>query len=118
MGKTLTLDALREQIETKYGPFVVELGKGKSVRLLPVLRLPQERRARVSGVLKTISDTEGSDLNALVEQLKAAIVSVCETDAEGDALLEAIGDDGQMIQELFSQYQEATGLGDPAPSES
>lgn len=119
MSKTLSLDDLRQQIETSYGPLVIDLGGGRTVRLLPALRLPRERRALMTEAFNEMSGhDETGDLNAMVDKLSAALRTVCEDDAAADRLLEAVGDDGQLMNEIFKEYQEATGLGDRSPSDS
>jgi hypothetical protein len=118
MGKSLTLDELRKQIDDQYGPFTLDLGKGRVVKMLPVLRLPRDKRERIGGMLAEIGKVDSGDLNAVVDQLAELVRLSCETPEQGDWLMAELGDDGQAVQYVFEQYQEATGLGDPKRSAS
>lgn len=121
MGNTLTLDALREQIETKYGPFILEgFPDGGPIHLLPVLRLPRDQREQFSQKASELGgqENQSGDLNSSVDTIVDLLGLVCQEPKDIARIKKAVGDDGQMMLEIWSQYQEVTKLGNASPSES
>jgi tail assembly protein len=133
MGNTFTLDNLRNDLESKYGPVVLEgfPGEGGPIRLLPMLRLSEQRRAEVSEVMtrhqkearerkaaEDAGDEEAPvDLNASVEQISELLVLVLERKTDIHRIEDAFDGDGQALLMLWERYQEATQPGEASDSE-
>lgn len=140
MPNTFTLDNLRSTLEAKYGPVVLEdfPGEGGPIRLLPMLRLPKDRRAELSKVMAQHAsegrardaaqaagetapeegDESATDLNQAVDRVEELLTLVLERKSDIDRIKVAFDDDGQALLMLWEKYQAVTQPGDPSPSES
>lgn len=120
---TYSLDQLREDVENKYGDFVVEIGDGEEVRLRSALRMPKADRDKLRKLFNDYRDLQekGDDdsiglsddsLNMLHTQLR-----LLATDKKAaDKMLKMIGDDLAMLSGLLDAYTEATQPGEVSAS--
>lgn len=100
MSNSYTLDQLRADMDMKYAPVEIDLGKGKPVQLRHLLRLPADDRKAVRDAVESVNseDTAG---DATLESIRTIIRTVAD---RGDELVTAIGDDlalGMHITELW-----------------
>lgn len=108
---TITLASIREAAERKYGNCVVDLGDG-SVTLRNVLRLSKDERGAFKDAQNAMKDDDADEV-ALLEQ---CLLLVAEP-GKGQPLVDAIGGDLTLLAEVFSQYAEATEVGEASRSE-
>lgn len=122
----VTLDFIKSEIERKYAPFVVKGVKGGDVKLLPMLRLSSEKRARLIQLQKDVERVQDvgegeedaeSNTNDLLNILADLVKTVVETDAQADRLVKELGDDPAAYQTVFEMYSEATQPGEVSPSD-
>jgi len=130
MATRYTLDQLREDVEAKYGPFVLELGDGKTVTLHPIMRLPQDRRERfaeqyreLQAVQRKSDDGDAGDvllqLDQVGDHVRGLLATVAATPADADRLMAVLpADDTTMALELFEQYAGKAMPGEASPSPS
>lgn len=127
MGKTFTLDSFRQEVDRKYGPFVLEgVPGGGDIRFLPMLRHTRERRDEIGAVLDRHTTKQGTeeapaettDLNKSIADIEELLSLVLENRSDMTRLKTAFGDDGQLFMSLWSEYQEATQPGEAEHSES
>lgn len=108
----VTLDSIRESAEKKYGAFEIEMGDGSVVRLLNVLRLPRDVRAKLASV-----NSESFSEETLDDELINMVKSIAETPEQADRLLRSVatGDgspDMAMLATIIEQYSEGTEVGE------
>jgi hypothetical protein len=133
MATTYSLDQLRQDVEAKYGPFVVELGGGATATLHPILRLPQDRRetfARQYAELRRLqaaeADGDGAgvgdilgQLDEVGELLRGLLTTVAATPGDAERLWAALPtDDPTFTLELFERYAARSMPGEASPSPS
>ena len=123
MTTTYSLDQLRADIETKYGPFVIDLGDGATATLDPMMRLPKERRAAFSEKYRALqsmqADQENLDLDGLLDPIWDLLRVVARDDGSAARLAAALPDpDPATLLELFEQYAERSQPGEASPSET
>lgn len=121
MATTYSLDQLREDVERKYGPFIVQMGAGKSVTLLPLMRLPEDKRARFGELQRKLGEQQAdptqTDLAVIGETIREILRTVAEKPAGATALLNALPDDAYALQ-LFEKYAAASMPGEASDSPS
>src|SRR5690242_18752570 len=139
MGKSFTLQSFKDEVDKKYGPMVLSgfPGEGGDIRLLPLLRHSESRRAEISTALSSLQDAQKStqaviaavndpgaevpvdapsvDLNGTIRQVEELVTLVLERKSDIARIKDGIGDDGQAMLELWSQYQEDTKPGEAEP---
>lgn len=103
----VTLDSIREAAEAKYGSLDIEVGD-KTIRLLNPLRLPQAKR----NALMALQEKKDDDSSDQLETLREMIRLVVDTEANGKALIKAVGDDLAVMAELMSTYGSQTQVGE------
>ena len=108
----VTLDSIRESAEKKYGALEIEMGDGSVVRLLNVLRLPRDVRAKLASV-----DSESFSEETLDDELVNMVKSVAEAPEQADRLLRSIAtSDGSpdmaVLATIIEQYSEGTEVGE------
>ncbi len=118
---TITLDSIRESIEKKYAPVVIDLGGGKSCTLVAAMRLSKEDRRKLVGLQDAANKADGDNMtpeqvDGLVDLLKDMIGIVASKPAEAKALLAACGDDLAMLQAVIEEYMGGTEPGEASPS--
>jgi len=137
MATTFTLDNLRADLESKYGPVVLEgfPGEGGPIRLLPMLRHTAARRDEISALMKRHAEdararevaekaddpeaeVKSTDLNRSVAQIEELLTLVLERKGDIERIKTAFDGDGQALMLLWESYQEATQPGEAEPSGS
>ena len=105
-----TLDDIRDAAEAKYGSTDIDLGAGGTLRLVNVLRLPQEKRDRLQELQARAGEEgeSGDPGDGLVEILRL----VAEDEKRLDLLLEEVGDDLGVLATLVDTYVGATQAGE------
>jgi tail assembly protein len=126
-NNVFTLDALEDELNTKYAPLVFEIG-GESFTLLSLLRTSKARRAKVLEAMKEFGgegdgtvtiDTEADDFNEdeMIAALKVVLSNVVEgPDSRGKKLVSLIGDDLLKLMIVMEHWSEATQPGEAKPS--
>jgi len=120
MSNTFTLDALREDVERKYAPVKIAVGK-REVVLRHLIRMPKGDREAVVELLNKFKDAVSSgpedkaddavlDDDALLELGKEIVAKVAKD--HGDVLVEALGDDLALTIHVLETWMEATQLGE------
>ena len=104
---TLTLDAIREAAEAKYGSLDIEVGD-KTVRLLNPLRLAKPKRDELMKLQDGMKD-EGVDQEKVMRDM---IRLAADTKTNGDLLIKAVGDDLAVMAELLAEYAKRTRVGE------
>lgn len=115
---TITLDDIRQAIERKYAPVVIEFGDGKSCTLRQALRLPKEDRARLRQLQENVN-TEGEteeDLDAAMNALREIIRVAATSKTEANALLKAVGEDELVLTEILQKWTDDTQAGEASGS--
>lgn len=110
---TFTLDAIRAAAEAKYGSTDIEYAPGKVCVLQNPLRLSKTNRDALLGIQKEL---EADDADQF-EVLSKAIRLVAKTEAQGNGLLKAIGDDLAVLAQVFQDYSGGTQVGEASGSE-
>lgn len=142
MGKSFTLQSFKDEVDRKYGPLVLSgfPGEGGDIRLLPMLRHTEERRAELSAAMADLTstatsakdvlasvtdpdveapaDTSATDLNQSIRKVESLLTLVLERKSDIERIKLGIGDDGQAMLELWTQYQEGTQPGEASDSAS
>lgn len=112
MSNTVTLDSIRQAVEAKYRSYDISLPDGAVVKLQNAIRISKENRQKLVD-LQTALKAEGADQIAL---LSDCIRAVADSKRGADALLKMVGDDLAVLAEIFSQYGEATQVGEASAS--
>lgn len=120
---TMTLDELRQDVEQRYGDFIVTLPDSVEVRLRSALRMPKEDRAKLRKLQQRFSDlqdeTEGSHdsdeardpdsiEDDMLEVVRDQIIVLADNKSHARRLLDEIGDDLAMLMGLVQSYMETT----------
>jgi chemotaxis protein CheY-P-specific phosphatase CheC len=119
VGNIFTLDSLREEVEKKYAPFVLEIGSGKQIELKNLLRLPKEQRTEVVGLLnelEKVQESDERDLDQLSEMALEVLRAVAGTQA---AVLEKVlENDITMILSVLEHWMGGSQAGEAESSPS
>lgn len=126
---SITLDFIKEEIDRRYAPFVVEGVPGGDVTLLPLLRLKSEQRNELLGMLERVnklqenadaenaSATSPEEVSEMLDIFGRAVSLVAENDAAAERLHKALNYDTAAYTLVFTEYIEATQMGEAGPSE-
>lgn len=111
---TFTLDTLREAVDKKYAPTIIEDGKDR-YELPNILRLPKKKRDEVFELIEGLGeDIEGGDdataFDSQLEQFSKIIVAA-EANNNGEKLLKLLNDPAMLI-EVGTTWMEASELGE------
>lgn len=112
-----TLDDIRSAAEQKYSSTDITIGD-TVCKLVNPLRLPKEKRKALSSIQSNLSSEEGEEETDQADVFADAIRTVCETEAQADVLLGAIGDDLAMLATIFETYGKAQQVGEASASAS
>lgn len=114
MGKTFTLDSLREEAERKYSPVVVVLSDGTEVQLLNLLRLGKKDRDKVIAKLKELEGDGGIDaIGGVVTDVLTVIGG-----ANGKKLVAELGDDVALMMQVLEAWMDSSQPGEAQSSQS
>lgn len=115
MSNVYTLDTLRADLDNKFAPVEIDLGKGSPVVLRNLMRLSSTDRKAVMDavaiVQKPREEGEAQDVDALMDGIKTVLSRVA-ADNRGKALTDAIGDDLGLAMHLMELWSEATQPGE------
>lgn len=126
---SITLDFIKEEIDRRYAPFVVEGVPGGDVTLLPLLRLKSEHRNELLGMLDRVNKLQESsndestakasseEVSEMLDIFGRAVSLVAENDAAAERLHKALNYDTAAYTLVFTEYIEATQVGEAEPSE-
>jgi hypothetical protein len=109
-----TLDDIRAAADAKYSSTDITVGS-TVVKMLNPLRLTKEARAELLAIQSEL-DSDSDDAPDQTEGLTKAIRVVCETPAQADALLGAIGDDLATLAQVFETYGKNAQVGEASAS--
>lgn len=116
MSNVYTLDNLRSEMDKKYAPVEIDLGKGEPVVLHNLMRLDSKRRQAVQEAIASIQNQdEDTDADEALEGVKTVIGLVAD-DNKGKALNDAIGDDVGLAMHILELWSEATQPGEASNS--
>lgn len=109
---TFTLTDLKNVVEKKYAPTIVENGDEKFI-LKNLLQLPSKKREEVMGMIDEIKEEE-EDETSVEEQVEqfSKILEIVVEDDKGTKLVELIGDNAALIIELATTWMEGSELGE------
>lgn len=113
MGNVFTLDSLREEVEKKYAPVVIEYGGDKPAELSALLRLPKKPRDVVLKQLDILQETDDVDV---MQGCATEILKVVSPD--GQKLVEALGADLALTMRVLETWMESTQPGEAGNSPS
>lgn len=111
MTNVYSLADLKSDIEKKYAPLEIELGRGK-VQIRSILRLgKEERKAVVDAISVFTEDAKDVDSEEMFEAVKT-VLRTCAADNKGDTLINAIGDDFALGMQIMNLWSEVTQPGE------
>ncbi|UBI10052.1 phage tail assembly protein [Corynebacterium coyleae] len=110
---TFTLDSLREVVDKKYAPTVIEDGDTR-YELPNILRLEKKKRDKIFDLIASIEgaieDGDGEDFDAQLS-IFSEIIETAEKNGNGKALVNNL-DDPAMLLEVATSWMEASELGE------
>ena len=115
---SFSLDDIKAAAEKQYGHTDIELGEGKTLRLVNALRLPKEKRKELMALQDRLSSDDESVEVDQEEELRNALRLVAEDKALVEELITTVGDDLAVLITLFKEYAGETELGEASASES
>lgn len=119
MPNVYSLDNLRDELEKKYAPVEIDLGKGDPVVLRNLMRLSSTDRKAVMDAVDVVQrpreDDEAQDVEELLTGIKT-VLGLVAADGKGKALTDAIGDDLGLAMHLMELWSEATQPGEAQSS--
>lgn len=120
MTNSVSLDSLREDIEKKYKPVVVDLRDGSEVVLRNLLRLPSSVRKEVTDLLKGMRSRDDEEVSSetVLANAQRVLEQVAADPKLGKKLVKELGDDLAVTSQLLRLWSEATQLGEAQPSQS
>jgi hypothetical protein len=110
---TISLDRIRQDIEAKYAPVVIDLGGGVSCTLTQAMRLPKAVRVELVNSQKAVNareDDETYDEDRVLGHLRQIIRLVATNPDDAESLIAAIGDDVAVLGEVVRAYGEGSQL--------
>lgn len=107
-----TLDDIRAAAEAKYGSTNIDLGNGDTLSLVNPLRLPKDKRDRLTAIQKEIDG--GKDQG---DAMKDALRIVADSQEKCERFLAIVGDDLAMLATVFSAYVSGSQLGEASASQ-
>lgn len=136
---TVTLDTIRADLDSKYGPLVVPFGDGLEVAFVQSLRLPKDKRKAIAQIQQdraAAATAKAAEAERLAEQGELPerdfdadeaetlgylrdLLRLAATDADAaDLLFAEIGDDVLLLQDLLILWTRSTQPGEASPSAS
>lgn len=107
-----TLDKLREAVDAKYQPTVLDAGDTEYILPNP-LRMDEKKREKVQSLLNKVNEaSEGDDENAdTMIDLFREIINVAEKNDKGDKLNQLLDEDVLVI-EFIQSWMEGSQVGE------
>lgn len=127
---TVSLDELRQGVETKFGDYTVALSDEESCRLRNAMRLSKvERRAlrdlqkRFDKVSKEEELSEGDENRRTDDEIEDETIAIlydqirllAESKTSANKLLKAVGEDSAMLMYLIGEYMKVAMPGESGP---
>ena len=121
---SFTLDSIRQAVEDKFAPTVIELTANSKVILKNPARMESSERKQLNDLLKQLDgldlsgDGDLSEDEALEKLADVAkqIFSTASTPAQATKLINAIGSDWLVLMEIISKWVQESGLGEVTSS--
>jgi len=113
MGNVFTLDSLREEVEKKYAPIVIDYGGDKPAELSALLRLSKKPRDAVLAQLDRLQETEDVDV---MQECAVEILKLVSPD--GERLVAALESDLALTMRVLETWMESTQSGEAGNSPS
>lgn len=110
---TFTLDDIRAAAEQKYGNTDIDLGGGDILSLVNPLRLPKDKRDRLTKIQDVLNE-DGADQG---DVMREAIRIVASSGEKADRFLSIVGDDLAMLATVFERYTGQTQMGEASASQ-
>lgn len=110
---TFSLDDIRAAAEAKYGSTDIDLGGGDVLSLVNPLRLPKEKRERLSAIQKDANE-DGADQG---DVMREAIRIVASRPDMAERFIAIVGDDLGMLATVFTTYTEGAQVGEASASQ-
>lgn len=126
MSNVFTLDSMREELDRKYAPVIVDLGS-EQVELRSLLRLKSGPRKEVATKLEELkkinetADAEDEDTMSLRDLDKATNLAeeiLYHVADKPDKLIDALDGDMSLIMQVFEAWMGDTQAGEADSSES
>ena len=112
----ITLDSIRQSIETKYVTYDIDRGGGDIVSLRNPLRMPQSERSALVDIQKAMSDENADTEETLREMIRLVAADI---HAANRLLADIAGpDEMAILTEVITGYMESQEVGEASPSES
>lgn len=110
---TFSLDDIRAAAEAKYGSTDISLGGGETMILVNPLRLPKEKRDRLSKIQEAaeVEDADQGDV------MREALRLVTSTPHATEKFIEVAGDDLALLATVFENYTEGAQVGEASASQ-
>ena len=121
---SFTLDSIRQAVEDKFSPTVIELAANSKVTLKNPARMESSERKQLNDLLQQLDgldlsgDGDLSEDEALEKLTDVAkqIFSTASTTAQATKLINAIGSDWLVLMEIISKWVQESGLGEVTSS--
>lgn len=113
---TITLDSIRDAIERKYQPIIIDMGDDGLCALRQALRLPESDRRVLADAQSQMSDSTDEDV--IKSALRTILYLVAENDSQADKLVAWTGGELLPLIEIVQAYAEASQVGEASPSPS
>ena len=121
---SFTLDSIRQAVEDKFAPTVIELTSSSKVTLKNPARMESSERKQLNDLLQQLDgldlsgDGDLSEDEALEKLADVAkqIFSTASTPAQATKLINAIGSDWLVLMEIISKWVQESGLGEVTSS--
>lgn len=114
----VSLNQINQEVDNKYGPFVVEDVPGGEVVLRNPIRLTSNERDQLMKLESELRAAQkASDTNAALAA-GSELVEIVSVGDGGKRLLKELGDDPSKLMFVLELYSEAVQLGEAKRSES
>ena len=128
MSKNFDLGELKKSLDDKYGPMNIQVSEDDVIVLQPLLRISKDRRGTAQSAVKVLMDGAKKDrqddddldlteFDSIEDALDKLILAVADDD-RGQDLLDLLGDDFLLKQDLVFQYINTTSAGEASASPS
>ena len=118
MTNSYKLDDLRAEMDKKYAPLTIEVGRDKFV-LRNLLRIGESDRTEIQDALKTMNSEDDDKIQVAVLSAGVdTILRIVPADNKGPKLLEALQGDITVGMKVIELWIEATDLGEASSSPS
>jgi hypothetical protein len=128
MSNVFDLDSLRDELDKEFAPAKFSKG-GEQYTLRNLMRVGKKDRTAIIKLMNQLREVNGDEEKKAddiedpekieqVQDLMAQILSMVAADNRGQALVDAVGDDLQLLSKVMELWQEATQPGEAEDSPS